>query len=135
MSHDTRRAPSEDLRLHWGPALADALHHRVHREVTRNDRVSAVLVPPHWYTTARRAVTAPAPRSRTSRAGREGLTRVLDAVEYESAHVAITRYGRTAGLLVPVGWYRTAIDALTVGVEDTVGDREEAPEEEAFAER
>lgn len=107
-----RRDPSEHLRLHWGEALADALHRRVHREVTRKDRVSAVLVPPAWYEAARRVQEAPELRSWTSRAGREDLTRVLDAVEYEGAHAAITRYGRTAGLLVPVSWYRAAREAL-----------------------
>jgi prevent-host-death family protein len=112
MPLDSRRDPSEHLRLHWGVALADALHRRVHREVTRKDRVSAVLVPPDWYEAARRAKPAPEPQSWTSRTAREELTRVLDAVEYENAHVTITRYGRPAGLLVPPTWYRAALDVL-----------------------
>lgn len=111
MPHDPVRDPSEHLRLHWGEALADALHRRVHREVTRNDRVSAVLVPPDWYESARQVHPAPEPRSWTSRTGRDELTRILDAVEYESAHAAITRYGRPAAFLVPADWYSVALNA------------------------
>jgi PHD/YefM family antitoxin component YafN of YafNO toxin-antitoxin module len=101
------RAPTPPL----GDALADALHRSVHREITRNDRVSAVLLPPDWYESARRVNPAPEPHPRTSRTGRDELTRILDAVEYENAHAAITRYGRPAAHLIPSNWYRAALDA------------------------
>ncbi|UWM49707.1 type II toxin-antitoxin system Phd/YefM family antitoxin [Streptomyces carpaticus] len=113
MSQDSRRDPSEHLRLHWGPALADAQHRLVHREVTRNDRVCAVLVPPAWYEEARRSHPAPEPQSWTSREGREDLTRVLDAVEYQGAHAAITRYGRTAAVFVPPPWHEAVLAATS----------------------
>ncbi|MCK1812726.1 hypothetical protein MTQ13_00270 [Streptomyces sp. XM4011] len=113
MSHDSRRDPSEHLRLHWGSALADAQHRLVHREVTRNDRVCAVLVPPAWYEEARRSHSAPEPQSWTSRDGREDLTRVLDAVEYQGAHAAITRYGRTAAVFVPPQWHDAVLAATS----------------------
>ncbi|MDT0310518.1 type II toxin-antitoxin system prevent-host-death family antitoxin [Streptomyces sp. DSM 44917] len=111
MPNDALRDPSEHLRLHWGEVLADAAHRGVHREVTRNDRVVAVFVPPDWYATARRTHPAPQPQSWTSRAGREDLTRVLDAVEYEGAHATITRYGRPAAAVVPTAWYESATAA------------------------
>jgi hypothetical protein len=107
-----RRDPSEYLRLNWGVVLADALHHQVHREVTRNDRVSAVLVPPAWYDSAHKAHSVPEPQLWTSRAAREDLTRLLDAVEYEEAHATVTRYGRPAAWFVPHAWYLAALEML-----------------------
>jgi antitoxin (DNA-binding transcriptional repressor) of toxin-antitoxin stability system len=111
MSDNPIRDPSEHLRLHWREALADALHHRIHREVTRNGRTSAMLVPPDWYETARQTHEAPEPREWSARVGRTDLTRVLDAVEYQGTHAVITRYSKPAALFVPPDWYREATQA------------------------
>ena len=47
-----------------------------------------------------------------SRTAREDLTLLRDAVEYQEAHAAITRYRRTAAVLVSPAWYEAALEAL-----------------------
>jgi hypothetical protein len=118
MPHERRRDTSEHLRLQWGEVLVDAQHRGVHREVTRRDRVAAVLVPPAWHEEAARA-HAPAAELRVwpSRTAREDLTVLLDDVEYHGAHVAVTRYRRTAAVVVPPVWYQDALEALDEGGE------------------
>lgn len=43
---------------------------------------------------------------------REQFAQLLNATQWQGKHVAITRHGKTAGVLVPADWYEKAVEAL-----------------------
>jgi PHD/YefM family antitoxin component YafN of YafNO toxin-antitoxin module len=48
------------------------------------------------------------------RQAREDLTKLLDAVQNDSEHVAITRWGATSAVLVPDTWHAQAQRAMAI---------------------
>jgi prevent-host-death family protein len=43
---------------------------------------------------------------------REQFAQLLNATQWQGKHVAITRHGRRAAVLVPPDWYDEAIEAI-----------------------
>ncbi|MFC8065536.1 type II toxin-antitoxin system Phd/YefM family antitoxin [Streptomyces sp. NPDC057293] len=43
---------------------------------------------------------------------REQFAQLLNGTQWQGKHVAITRHGRTAGVLVPPDWYEQARQAI-----------------------
>jgi prevent-host-death family protein len=43
---------------------------------------------------------------------REQFAQLLNGTQWQSKHIAITRHGRTAAVLVPPDWYERAVRAL-----------------------
>lgn len=48
------------------------------------------------------------------RQAREDLTKLLDAVQDDGKHVAITRWGATSAVLVPGNWHTQALRAMAI---------------------
>jgi antitoxin (DNA-binding transcriptional repressor) of toxin-antitoxin stability system len=48
------------------------------------------------------------------RKARDDLTKLLNAVQGDGAHVAITRYGATSAVLVPAHWHAEAQRAMAI---------------------
>ncbi|MGW3427915.1 type II toxin-antitoxin system prevent-host-death family antitoxin [Streptomyces melanosporofaciens] len=49
---------------------------------------------------------------------REQFADLLNATQWQGKHVAITRHGKTAGVLVPADWYERARAALEEAGQD-----------------
>lgn len=43
---------------------------------------------------------------------REQFAQLLNGTQWQGKHIAITRHGKTAGVLVPPDWYERATQAL-----------------------
>jgi prevent-host-death family protein len=43
---------------------------------------------------------------------REQFAQLLNGTQWQDKHIAITRHGKTAGVLVPPDWYEQARQAL-----------------------
>ena len=43
---------------------------------------------------------------------REQFAQLLNGTQWQAKHIAITRHGRTAAVLVPPDWYERALKAL-----------------------
>jgi len=43
---------------------------------------------------------------------REQFSQLLNGAQWQDKHIAITRHGQTAAILVPPSWYERALEAL-----------------------